>query len=531
MTAAAQFPGSNAPAPGGAPQGQRMTGQQVLGMVGAMIDRGRYREAASQTQQLIKQAPDSLPVLILHGSAMRRIGRPIAARNALEQALAILELTPPAEPGEGASEEDRLRWKLATVQPRMRAELAWVRIAEDDAAGALDVLGPGLEVQPDELYMLSVHAAALVEAGKNDEARAAIEKLLQTGEPGAGRTEALVQLADVLVGQLDHPAVDLDAYREVIAASIDRGGLSAERLSDALRRQGDLHAHAGAHDEAFMCWRRAVNLRRSEMDPARMAQAFSTAASAWTADTMRKLRVTPVSEAAPVLVLGPPGTGAARLTGLLATHDRVHDAGASEALQQLAGRRFAKDGRPSVEALTRPASLRGKDIAEVGKLYADRIRDRAGGGEGVVLDRNPHNILLVGLVALALPNAKIIFVEHAGEAASLDSYAHDDLAEHPYADDLRALGLVRLSHEHLRDHWQRTLDELSPGRWTSVSVESMLADPAGERERVSEFLGLDSPGAIDGGVPAWRRMSALPDPAHYADHTRELRDVLAAQAG
>ena len=89
MTAAAQFPGPNAP--GGAPQGQRMSGQQVLSMVGGLIDRGRFREAAGQTQQLIKQAPDALPVLILHGSAMRRVGRMVAARTTLEKALAILD--------------------------------------------------------------------------------------------------------------------------------------------------------------------------------------------------------------------------------------------------------------------------------------------------------------------------------------------------------------------------------------------------------------------------------------------------------
>ena len=529
MAAAAQFPGTGASTGGNAPQGQRMSGAQVLQMVGGLLDRGRYREAAGHSQQLLKQAPDAVPALILYGSAMRRIGRTTEARGALEKAIAIIELTPPPAPDPEAGEDARTRWELAVLQPRLRSELAWVRAGEGDGAGALDVLAPAIEAQGDQLYIKSAQAASLLESGKSDEAGEVLRASVASELTGPARAEAL-RAAARLVSPLASPPSGLGELAEALAMALDQGGLAAERVSEGLRALGDLRHATGAHEEAFAGWRRAANLRRGDLDPSRIAQAYATAASAWTAATMGKLRVTPISEEAPVLVLGPPGTGAARVSALLATHPGIIDAGASEALQQAAGRRFAKDGRPSVEALTRPASLRGKDIAEVGKQYAERIRKRAGGGVGLVLDRQAHNILLVGLAALALPRARVVFVDHDAASSCLDAYAHEDFAETPYADDLRSLGIMRLSYQHLRDHWQRTLDEIEPGRWTSVSVESMLADPAGERGRVSEFLGLDSPGSLDagegGGVDAWRRMPITVDAGPYASHLRDLDEVL-----
>lgn len=190
----------------------------------------------------------------------------------------------------------------------------------------------------------------------------------------------------------------------------------------------------------------------------------------------------------PIFVVGMPRTGTTLLEQVLNAIPGVVGAGELGYLWQLAAANTARAPEACAE-MPFPKWLERPDADDVLRLVAgsylyksavttpDALR---------VVDKLPGNFVMVGVVALAFPNAKII---HA-RRNPLDTCVANltTLFDKGYwaSYDPAAMGEQYRSYLDLMEHWHR----LFPGRILDVHYEDVVADLEGQSRRIVDYLGL-----------------------------------------
>jgi hypothetical protein len=129
--------------------------------------------------------------------------------------------------------------------------------------------------------------------------------------------------------------------------------------------------------------------------------------------------------------------------------------------------------------------LRSRDLPELGRRYVEQLQRRAPAALHIT-DKMPGNYLFLGLIALLLPEAKIIHCVRSPLDTCWSIYKKLFSHGHQYAYDLRELGQYYLQYQTLMQHWRRVL----PGRFLEFGYEELVADQEGRTRRLLEFCGL-----------------------------------------
>ncbi|OAJ54524.1 hypothetical protein A6V36_07425 [Paraburkholderia ginsengiterrae] len=206
--------------------------------------------------------------------------------------------------------------------------------------------------------------------------------------------------------------------------------------------------------------------------------------------------------AAPIFIVGMPRSGSTLIEQILASHPRVFGAGErtefSEALVSCIGRDFDDPLRIDIEALP------GVGAAQLRALGADYLRrmqlalpDAQCKDENEepnpaarlthFTDKYPFNFINVGLIHLALPNARFIHSRRSPLQTCLSIFSrifHDV----PFGYDLGELGRYYRAYDALMAHWQRVLPE---GVMIEVKYEELVGDFESNVRRLLAHCGLD----------------------------------------
>ena len=102
------------------------------------------------------------------------------------------------------------------------------------------------------------------------------------------------------------------------------------------------------------------------------------------------------------------------------------------------------------------------------------------------IDKMPNNFPNVGLIALMLPNAKIIDARRHPLDACLSNYRQLFAKGQNFTYDLTEIGEYYLQYQRMMDHWRRVL----PGRVLTVQYEEVVADFETQVRRLLDFCGL-----------------------------------------
>src|SRR3546814_11857296 len=94
------------------------------------------------------------------------------------------------------------------------------------------------------------------------------------------------------------------------------------------------------------------------------------------------------------------------------------------------------------------------DVATLGQAYC---RTLPAGAHARVVDKTPGNALYLGLVATALPQARIVHLRRNPMDACYAMYKTPFRMAYPFSYDLDDLGRYWLGHERLMAHWRRVL--------------------------------------------------------------------------
>ena len=189
--------------------------------------------------------------------------------------------------------------------------------------------------------------------------------------------------------------------------------------------------------------------------------------------------------ATPIFVVGMPRTGTTLLERMLGNYDEVQPCGEltviRNQLQFLANKTF---WHPFDEVFA--SVLDTVDLPLLGQRYLEKT-NWLRHSKPYFTDKHPINFNFAGLIAKALPQAKIIHLmrnpmdtcfsnmkEFFGPVHYTYSYRQDELANH------------YKNYRKLMNHWH----DVAPGRILDVCYENLVVQPEVEAERVRHFCGL-----------------------------------------
>jgi tetratricopeptide (TPR) repeat protein len=198
------------------------------------------------------------------------------------------------------------------------------------------------------------------------------------------------------------------------------------------------------------------------------------------------LRGSPGAQSAePIFVLGMPRTGSTLIDRILGRHTQVYSAGELQdfgaavvtAVQLRRGRAV-----PRQQLIADSAAL---DFGALGEDYVQRTRPRTGHTPHFT-DKLPLNYLYCGLIARALPKARMVHVTRAPMATCYSIYKVLFAQGYPFSYDLVELADYYVGYRRLMAHWHATL----PGRIIDIAYEDLVKDPEREARRLFDALAL-----------------------------------------
>jgi tetratricopeptide (TPR) repeat protein len=240
----------------------------------------------------------------------------------------------------------------------------------------------------------------------------------------------------------------------------------------------------------------------------------------------------------PIFVLGMPRSGTTLVERILSSHSDVLSAGELPNFAAVLRHAARTPGR-ALDPVTLENAAAASP-AELGRSYLESTRPITGTKPRFV-DKMPLNFWFVGLIARALPNAKIVALERDPLDTCVSNYRQLfslTSPEYAYAYDLRDLGRYYAGFRGLMAHW----DAVLPGRVLSVRYEDLVADQEGQTRRLLEYCGLkwqdaclafhENPAAVATASAVQVRSplykTSIGRWRHYAAHLDPLRAELAA---
>jgi tetratricopeptide (TPR) repeat protein len=196
----------------------------------------------------------------------------------------------------------------------------------------------------------------------------------------------------------------------------------------------------------------------------------------------------------PIFVLGLHRSGSTLVEQILASHPLIEGTTEITVMQQLwerLARSAVASGRTGFDEIRRQ---KPDDIRRIGEEYLERTRAFRLTDKPYFVDKLPANWMNVGLIRLALPNAKIIDARRHPMACGFSNFKQNYASGVGYSYSQQAVG-------HLyRDYWRfmRHIDEVQPGAVHRVINERLIDDPEGEVRRLLDFIGVPfDPACLD----------------------------------
>ena len=187
-------------------------------------------------------------------------------------------------------------------------------------------------------------------------------------------------------------------------------------------------------------------------------------------------------KAAPIFVLGLPRSGTTLVDRILNCASSVKSLGEINDLS-LAIMRMAASSTTTLERVVHSAEI---NVKTLGAAYCKSM-DEYGQKALHLIDKTPFNSLNIGLIATALPNARIIHVRRNPMANAYGIYKTLFRLGYPWSYDLEDIGRYMVAHHRLMTHWREILGE----RIIEIDYESLVDTPEDASRRLYERCGLE----------------------------------------
>jgi tetratricopeptide (TPR) repeat protein len=183
----------------------------------------------------------------------------------------------------------------------------------------------------------------------------------------------------------------------------------------------------------------------------------------------------------PVFVVGLPRTGTTLTDRILSSHSLVQSAGESQLLQMVLRDGSRAGNVVGINAAQIEAAAK-RDPDSIAQAYMDAVSHRLDESP-FFIEKLPENVLYLGFIAKAWPNAKIVHLRRYPMDACFAMYKQSYFR---FAYSLDDLGEYYMAYDRLSRHWRETLGS----RMIELNYEDLVSDQEAQTRRLLDGLGL-----------------------------------------
>jgi tetratricopeptide (TPR) repeat protein len=498
---------------------------QSLNNMGSIARAEKDKNSAIEWyQRVISIAPDYLESLSNLGAVLVELDRADEAIPILQKALSLNESYPEVLCNLGLARLKRDEIDIAggllerclqlrPGYPEGLTGLARIFNEQDRLPEAEQLLLTALKNAPDKVDARCQLAAIYTELGKASAAEALYQEALVIEPDSADAFTGLgnlsleagnIELAEEYLNnaiQLQPDNLDarfhLTQIKKVEAGSANLIALEAaftgnQRLTND--RRISLHYALGKayddlheYDKAFENFSIGAKLKRAKLhySAAEEGAYIDQIIATFTPEYFKAHQGGGSTSSLPIFVLGMPRSGTTLTEQILASHPDVFGAGElSDLIESI------EAGDRSNSANLYPNSLQdlgGDKLTQWGKNYIARLNAYAPNALHIT-DKMPSNYMLLGLIPLMLPNAKIIHVKRNPIDTCLSCFTRLFNRHQSATYDLHELAEHYKNYMRLMNHWRKVLPE---GSFLEVQYEDIVADIEAEARRLVEYCQLE----------------------------------------
>jgi tetratricopeptide (TPR) repeat protein len=484
---------------------------------------GQPDEAIEQLEKALHLAPREPRVLYNLGNAHRDKGEAMTAIACFREAVAadqgMVEATNNlgsllAEAGLLEEAEAAMR-RAVRLRPRdeaLKLQLGNVLMRRKKFEAAAEAYESALALDAGNTEAMAELGRALHGAGRSAEGIAYIERAL-TRDPEAGLAHFNLGIIHAEMGDFDAAEAELRACLacaprltmawfqlaeirrlgadetdvpaiEAALADESCGGLARVHLHFALGRARD---RAKDYAAAFAQYKAGNDLRRRyEPFPAEAAAAeFEARVAAFTPALFEAKAGFGAEAEGPIFIVGMPRSGTTLAEQILASHEQVFGAGELPTMGEIANELPALAGQPEA-GMGAVAALDRAQAGALAERYLETIAKLSGGAR-FVTDKTPGNFANLGLIALLLPQARIVHCTRDPMDVALSCYVQNFETGQSFANDLEAIALYYGYYRRFMAHWATVL----PIPIVRFDYEAVVADPETRIRAFVTACGLD----------------------------------------
>lgn len=411
----------------------------------------------------------------------------------------------------GAFAAYRRSAKVAPGKAAPYVGLARILTRNHQRPDAIACLKRAVACEPDNATVRIILGQTLAEDGQLDAARQAFEYVLRDG---AMLPNALLGLGSLYEDLGDRSAAAdlyhclLDAHPDNAAGiagllAVAKGEALTEVISVASKRLkiandvdvaligsalGKALARSDKPIAAFDAWSRANEARRREsgaFDRGEFDRRIDQLCKIFSADFVAERRDYGQLSERPVFIVGLPRSGTTLTEQILSAHADVYGAGELDVLSDLATGlpdRLGRSDPPWPEAVEK---LTMGNVGDIGSDYLRRISELSSSSLRVI-DKQPLNFWHLGLVAIAMPNARIIHCRRDIRDCGLSIFSENFTPQQRWATDLGDIAHYWRGYRRLMEHW-RNVSALSI---LDIVYETLVDDVETQSRRLFDFMGL-----------------------------------------
>lgn len=422
----------------------------------ALYQSGRYAELEHQAGLLVRRHPGSGFGWKILSAALSSQGK-----DALHAYQRAAELLP-----QDAKVLNNLGDLLAK---RGRHEEAAVRF------------GQAISLQADYADALQNLGVTLVQLNRVAEAEACFRKVLETNKDCVEARYFLAQSKKVQPDDENHKAL-VEIGQRVANKTLALSEPDLLHLNFALGKGYDDMA---CTDQAFSHFAEGAKLKRRSLQYDSHVESHNVDELIRIFDEARLagLRGGGNPSETPVFIVGMPRSGTTLTEHIIASHPAVYGAGELPDMHTIA--------RRGISGVIYPGSLRLLNRERLGQWadeYLTALTAHSPDSRRIT-DKLPANYMLIGLIHLMFPNAKIIHVNRNPVDTCFSCFTNLFANDHvPWSYDFDELGAYYVGYARLMAHWRKVLPKEA---FLDVYYEDIVQNREAEAKRMIEYCGLE----------------------------------------
>jgi tetratricopeptide (TPR) repeat protein len=421
----------------------------------AFVQQGRIEEAVAHYTQVLAINPN-------HVEAHNNLGVALVQQGRIDDAMAHYERALTLQPNNADAHNNlgvalMRQGRMDDAEARHRRVLA----INPDHPDAHNELGNICKVR-----------------GKFDAALAHYAKAIAMRPAYAEAHFSRAEIKKFHPGDADLAALEALAARNDVP--VTKAPLIHFALAKALEDSGD-------YTRAFEYLRKGNDLKRRQLgyDEAGIGELFRRVASVFDSSLFDRFEGEGDPSTVPIFVLGMPRSGSTLIEQILSSHPQIHGAGELSDLE-VSARTILDAGNEPAPFPERVPALDGPILRQIAQSYLAGLPALANRRVRIV-DKMPGNFLNIGLIRLALPNARIIHTMRDPVDTCLSCYSKLFTPGQLFSYDLGELGRLYRRYRDLMAHWRSVLPS---GAMLDVSYEDVVDDLEVQARRLIAYCGL-----------------------------------------